>query len=142
MILNFIELFIILAGFVIGLGAVVVIDLHGFLARKSNYWTLATTRTHKVTKPMIWVGMTLVLIGGLLNYSGNFLLVHLILSGLLILNGLFLNFVVSPFLLKREREGMESELLPDSLQKKIIISFILSVIGWWTSIGLFILFLL
>lgn len=142
MILNFIELFIVLAGFVIGLGAVTVIDLHGFLARKSNYWTLATTRTHKVTKPMIWIGMMLVLIGGLLNYTGDFLLAHLILSGLLILNGLFLSFVVSPFLLKREREGMESELLPDSLQRKIVISFIFSVIGWWLSVGLFILYLL
>ena len=45
---EFFGLFIHLAGFVIGLGAVTVIDLHGFLGRKSPYWTEATTRTHKV----------------------------------------------------------------------------------------------
>lgn len=33
-VLNFIGLFIFLAGFVIGLGAVTVIDIHGFLGRK------------------------------------------------------------------------------------------------------------
>ena len=49
-------LFIFMSGFVIGLGAVTVIDIHGFLGRKSSYWTEATTRTHKVTKPLIWGG--------------------------------------------------------------------------------------
>ena len=49
--LDFIGLFIFIAGFIIGLGAVTVIDIHGFLGRKSAYWTEATIRTHKVTKP-------------------------------------------------------------------------------------------
>lgn len=62
--LDLLGLFVMLAGFVIGLGAVTVIDLHGFLGRKSAYWTLATTRTHKVTKPLIWLGMSLAVIGG------------------------------------------------------------------------------
>ena len=57
--IDIIGLFIILAGFIIGLGAVTVIDIHGFLGRRSNYWTEATTRTHKVTKPLIWIGITL-----------------------------------------------------------------------------------
>ena len=50
-IVDFIGLFLFLAGFVIGLGAVTVIDLHGFLGGKSAYWTEATTRTHKVANP-------------------------------------------------------------------------------------------
>jgi hypothetical protein len=61
----FFGLFIHLAGFVIGLGAVTVIDLHGFLGRKSPYWTEATTRTHKVTKPPYLVGNDLGNLGGL-----------------------------------------------------------------------------
>ncbi len=61
-------LFLFIGGFIIGLGAVTVIDIHGFLGRKSAYWTEATTRTHKVTKPMIWVGIALVIIGGLIFY--------------------------------------------------------------------------
>ena len=61
--MEFVGLYIHLAGFIIGLGAVTVIDLHGFLGRKSPYWTEATTRTHKVTKPLIWLGMTLAIMG-------------------------------------------------------------------------------
>lgn len=39
--LDFIVLFILLAGFVIGLGAVTVIDINGFLGRKSVYYLVA-----------------------------------------------------------------------------------------------------
>jgi hypothetical protein len=138
---EFIILFLIISGFIIGFGAVNVIDMHGFLARKSNYWTLATTRTHKVTKPMIWLGISLVLIGGIFLYKDLFLIIHLSLVSVLIMNGLFLSFVVSPFLLKREREGTESEILPSKIQNKIFISFIFSDLGWWASVVLLVLFL-
>ncbi len=66
--LDFLGLFMFISGFIIGLGAVTVIDIHGFLGRKSSYWTEATTRTHKVTKPMIWVGIILAVIGGFILY--------------------------------------------------------------------------
>ena len=36
--IDFLGLFICIAGFVVGLGAVTVIDIHGFLGRKSKYW--------------------------------------------------------------------------------------------------------
>jgi hypothetical protein len=139
--LDFIGLFIFIAGFIIGLGAVTVIDIHGFLGRKSSYWTEATTRTHKVTKPMIWVGIMLAIVGGAIFYRNESFsgipLYHAVIAMVLILNGLFLSFYVSPFLLKREQEGKQAELLPASLQNKIIVSLILSDIGWWG--GLFLL---
>lgn len=139
--LTTIGLFIFLSGFVIGLGAVTVIDIHGFLGRKSSYWTEATTRTHKVTKPLIWLGILLAIIGGLIYYRNDSLtaipLIHAITAFILILNGLFLSFWVSPRLLLREKEGRSSELLPQSWQNKIIVSLILSDIGWWG--GLFLL---
>ena len=141
MLIEFFKLFLMMSGFIIGLGAVTVIDIHGFLARKSNYWTLATTRTHKITKPMIWIGILFIFIGGMLLYREIFLITHFILSLILILNGIFLSFVISPFLLKREREGMESELLPEKIQKKIFISFIVSDLGWWSSVALLVIFL-
>lgn len=59
-----IGLFLLLAGFVIGLGAVTVIDIHGFLGRMSSYWNEATMRTHKVTKLMIWASIFIAIIGG------------------------------------------------------------------------------
>ncbi len=142
LILNFVGLFVFIAGFVIGLGAVTVIDLLGFLGQKSTYWTLATTRTHKVTKPLIWLGILLVIIGSFLFYrQENFWIwpiYHFILILVLILNGLFLSFKISPFLLEREKSGQGSDILPQSLQNKIKVSFIFSFLGWWTNLGLLI----
>ena len=138
--LDFVGLFIMLAGFIIGLGAVTVIDIHGFLGRTSHYWTEATTRTHKVTKPMIWAGILLVIIGGSIFYRNEAFtgipLIHAIIAALLILNGLFLSFYVSPFLLAREREGKQAELLPQSLQNKIVVGLLLSDTGWWGGLAL------
>lgn len=142
--LDFVGLFLYIAGFIIGLGAVTVIDIHGFLGRKSGYWTEATIRTHKVTKPLIWVGITLVIIGSSLFYRNVPLvgipLYQYLIALVLIVNGLFLSFYVSPFLLAREREGKQTELLPDSLQKKIMVSLIFSDIGWWGSLALLVYF--
>jgi len=139
--LDIFGLFIFIAGFVIGLGAVTVIDLHGFLGRKSSYWTLATTRTHKVTKPLIWLGIMFIIVGGLIFYRNETFvgipLFQSLIAVILILNGLFLSFKVSPFLIEREKQNKSDELLPLSLQKKITISFVVSFLGWWG--GLFLL---
>lgn len=140
--LTFIALLLITSGFIFGLGAVTVIDIHGLLGRKSPYWTEATTRTHKVTKPLIWIGIFLLIIGGTILYRNEpfqgLPLYHSIIAITMIINGLFLSFYVSPYLLERESEGRQSELLPTSLQKKIVISFIMSLLGWWGSLVLFV----
>lgn len=134
-VLDVLGLFLFIAGFVIGLGAVTVVDIHGFLGRKSSYWTEATTRTHKVTKPMIWAGIALTIIGGLIFYRSERLLgiplAHAIIAGILIANGYFLSFKVSPFMLAREKSGHSSDLLPASWQRKIMFSLIISDLGWW-----------
>lgn len=138
---DIIGFFTLMTGFIIGLGAVTVIDFHGLLGRKSAYWTEATTRTHKVTKPMIWIGIALATIGGSMLYratgfSGTAPL-HLALLLVLILNGAFLSFSVSPYMLAREKGGKQSELLPASWQRKIAVSLVFSAIGWWGSLFLF-----
>ncbi len=138
--LDIIGTFLMLAGFIVGLGAVTVIDLHGFLGRTSSYWTVATTRTHKVTKPLIWLGTVLAIIGGFILYRDHGLvgtaLAHAVIAVALILNGCFLSFAVSPFLLRREREGKDAELLPASWQRRIIVSFLVSFAGWWSAVFL------
>jgi len=145
-ILDAFGLFAFITGFVIGLGAVTVIDIHGFLGRKSSYWTEATTRTHKVTKPMIWAGIVLAIIGGLIFYReqsfSGIPFIHAAIALVLIVNGYFLSFKVSPFLLKREKEGRSGELLPASWQKKIMAGFIVSDIGWWGGLFLLVVYLL
>jgi hypothetical protein len=134
-----------ISGFVIGLGAVTVIDIHGFLGRKSSYWTEATTRTHKVTKPMIWVGTVLAIVGGLILYReqgfSGIPFAHAIIAVVLIINGCFLSFKVSPFLLRREKEGRSGELLPASWQKKIMAGLIVSDIGWWGGLLLLVVYI-
>ncbi len=127
------SIFITMAGFVIGLGAVTVIDLHGFLGRKSGYWTEATIRTHKVTKPLIWIGIGLVMAGHILLASSgvSIALWKFVVMGLMILNGGFLSFVVSPELLCRERENRATEILSQNIQTKISISFVMSFLSWW-----------
>lgn len=137
---NFIGLFLLFAGFVIGLGAVMVIDIQGFLGRNSKYWTEATTRTHKVTKPMIWIGIALAIIGGTVFFRNKILsgvpIYLAFIAIILILNGLFLSFRVSPYLLQKEKEGKSGEILPKSWQKKIMASLILSDLGWWGALML------
>ena len=148
------SLFILLAGFIIGLGAVTVIDICGFLGRKSPYWNETTIRVHKVTKPLIWVGTILVVIGGILMYkdvpilpgagtsfTAYIPLIHTIAAVCLILNGCFLSFWLSPRLLKRERDGLSREVLPASLQRKVAVSLIVSDIGWWGSLILLVVYL-
>lgn len=143
--IDIIGLFIFLAGFVIGLGAVTVIDLHGFLGRRSKYWTEATTRTHKVTKPLIWIGIGLAIVGGAILYRGGtpsvIPFIHTIIAIVLILNGMFLSFSVSPFLLEREKEGDAAKILPKRWQQKITISLIVSDIGWWGGLLLLVIYL-
>ncbi|MFC1801901.1 hypothetical protein ACFLY7_00465 [Patescibacteria group bacterium] len=135
-------LFILMAGFVIGLGAVTVIDTLGFLGINSTYWTETTIRAHKVTKPFIWIGILLVFVGSAIFYKsvGNFLssvaTIQLFIFVLLILNGLYLSFYISPLLLKREKEGMAKELLPIKIKTRIGVSFIISIVGWWSALFL------
>lgn len=133
-------MFLFIAGFIIGLGAVTVIDLHGFLGRTSSYWTEATIRTHKITKPLIWIGIFLAVLGGVITYRNigfsGIILIHTLLAIVLISNGTFLSFWVSPRLLRREKEGKGNEILPSDLQLKIAVSFVISVIGWWGSLFL------
>lgn len=144
--LDFIGLFIFISGFIIGLGAVTVIDIHGFLGRKSSYWTEATTRTHKVTKPMIWMGISLAIIGGFIFYRDSMFagipMLHAFMALGLVVNGYFLSFKVSPFMLKREKEGRSGELLPSSLQKKIMASLIVSDILWWGGLALLVAYVI
>lgn len=143
---DFVGLFFFAAGLIIGLGAVTVIDMLGFLARHKPYWTEATIRAHKVTKPLIWVGIVLAFLGGFLFYRNeslsNIPLIQFFLGTLLIANGLFLSFWVSPRLIEREKDGHADELLPASWQGAIAVSFIFSIVGWWGNVVLLVIYLL
>lgn len=134
---NLLGIILIIVGYIVGLGAVTVIDTLGFLGRSSSYWTETTIRAHKVTKPLIWIGIFLILIGSYFykNLNPNLIYFYIVL----ILNGFFLSFYVSPILLEREKKGKIKEILPASLQNKIFVSFIISFLSWWGSLILFLI---
>ncbi len=129
--------FLHLAGIIIGLGAVTVIDTMGFIARKSVKWTKTTIHAHHVTKPLIWIGTVLATLAWIPLYRANpgdpvFLAKTLILP-VLYVNGAFLSFYISPRL--DQRAGVD-ETLPAALQWKITVAFLISFTGWWTFVFL------
>lgn len=140
--IDFVGVLLFVCGFIVGLGAVTVIDLHGFFAQFSSYWTEATIRSHKITKPLIWIGIILCIAGGLILYRKENLsgipLYHAVFALMLVLNGCFLSFVISPKLLKREKTGQAKTILPKNMQWQIRLSFIVSFVGWWSSVLLFV----
>lgn len=78
---NLLGIILIIVGYIVGLGAVTVIDILGFLGRKSSYWTETTIRAHKVTKPLIWLGLFLILTGSYFykNLNPNLIYFYLVL---------------------------------------------------------------
>ncbi len=128
--LDFIGLFIHVAGIIVGLGAVTVIDTLGFISRKSKEWTQVTIQAHHVTKPLIWLGSSLMIVGWLLVYEiGFWSTIKSWTIVLLVLNGGFLSFYVSPRLdlLKGKKV-----LLPSKLQTAIAVSMVVSFVSWWS----------
>ena len=121
--------FIHFAGIIIGLGAVTVIDTMGFISRNSKEWTQVTIKAHHITKPLIWLGTTLMILSWFFMYSGTYWeIVKSAIIGVLILNGLFLSFYVSPRL---DQLYGRKKLIPSKLQLMITGSFLVSFIGWW-----------
>jgi len=125
-------LFFHFVGIIIGLGAVTTIDIMGFFSRKDKVKTQETIAAHHTTKPLIWAGTIIILITWILilignNLEGIYLWKSLLLI-VMILNGSFLSFVVSPALDKMI--GVK-KLLPKKLQFEIGISLVISVISWW-----------
>jgi hypothetical protein len=83
------------------------------------------------------VGLCLFIAGFIIGLGfAGISFIHAVLAIVLILNGTFLSFWVSPRLLMMEKDGKARELLPLDLQMKIAMSFIISFFGWWSSLFL------
>jgi hypothetical protein len=126
-------LFFHIAGIVIGLGAVTVIDTMGFLSKKSKYWVQVTVRAHHVTKPLIWIGTGIVTITWILMLfflkNLEFKVLKSLIIIILILNGIFLSFHVSSRVDKLKDKKV---FFPKDLQIKTIFSMVISFISWWS----------
>ena len=125
-----IYLFFHIAGLIIGLGAVSVIDTLGFRSRNSKEKTQVTIHAHHTTKSLIWLGTFLIILSWFFLYDGSFLSnIKSFILVIMILNGVFLSFYVSPRL---DKLIGKKSLLPRSLQIKITISMLVSFFSWWT----------
>ena len=133
-------LFFHFVGIIIGLGAVTVIDTMGFFSRNDKRKTQDTIAAHHTTKPLIWLGTIIVLVTWILILVGHSLegiyLWKSILLVVMLINGSFLSFVISPALNKLI--GV-NKLLPQSLQVKIAVSLVISFISWWSFVLLTVL---
>jgi hypothetical protein len=127
-------------GIIIALGAVTVIDTMGFFSRNDKKKTQGTIAAHHTTKPLIWLGTVIVLVTWVLMIWGQKLegiyLWKSLLLVVMILNGVFLSFVISPAL---DKLIGKSQLLSFGLQIKISISLVISFISWWSFVGLSVL---
>lgn len=131
--------FLHLVGIIIALGSVIVIDMHGFLARKSKEWSYNTIEAHHVTKPLIWIGTILLTITWFFMYNGSYLAnVKTGIIIVLILNGIFLSTYVSK---KLDEQRGKKKLFPMSLQYKTMVGFVISFLGWWSLVYITVLML-
>ena len=134
-------LFFHIAGIIIALGAVTVIDTLGFLGRNSVKWTSTTIQAHYVTKALIWVGTSLMAISWLFMLQIPIIGIQLyksIIIIILIANGCFLSFYISPRLTKHAN-FKPGELLPRRMKDSIRVSFVISFLGWWSLVALTVL---
>jgi hypothetical protein len=140
--LLYLSILFIIVGFIVSLGAVTVIDVLGLLGTKSEYWTEATIRAHKVTKSLIWVGLPLIIMGSIIFFRGQpfvgIPLVFTVLLTIITVNGMYLSGVISPYLLRREDSGHAHEVLPKEWQQKILVSVLISDMGWWSTVLVFV----
>lgn len=130
-------LVVVIIGYIIGLGATTVIDMLGLLGVKSTYWTTITIATHKITKPLILIGAFIKLVGDIFLLNNGIIKLeslYWIFSCILYINGLILSLVISPILLKLEKEHTKPFLLPNKLQLIIALQFVISAICWWGSL--------
>ena len=136
---------LILLGFIVGLGATTVIDCISLLGARSAHWTQTAIRAHKVTKPLIISGAILKTMGEVHLYLLiDYPLFHLEvwLNSILLINACLLVFWASPYLLRKEKQNQDLEILPVSFLRIVIPSFIVSFVVWWTSFALFALTLI
>lgn len=129
-------LFVHFVGIVIALGAVTVIDSLGFLSRKSKEWAQVTVKAHHITKRLIWIGTIIVFISWVLMHYfdkveafSDLGLIKSILLIVMMVNGIFLSFYVSPNV---DNYDGKNKLFSKSLQSKVIFSMMVSFLSWWS----------
>lgn len=126
-----------IAGVVIAVGAVTVTD--GFLAFSHVYRGFREILTHvaPLLSLIVWAGFLLISVSGLaFLFQGRVAVgdplfrAKMVLTGLVFVNGVFLNIRVTPKF--RELTDEEIHQLPERFRMIAAVSAAVSVLGWWT----------
>ncbi|MDQ3014640.1 MAG: hypothetical protein M3Q73_02160 [bacterium] len=134
--LFYIALFIHVISFIIGFGAVIVIDTFGSLWLIKRVKLATVNTVANVTEKLIWLGWSgLVLSGSVLLYHKGFIdnltWIKLFFVLMLGLNGLFLHSIKKSM----ERLGTPEE-LPKIIMFRTALASAISQLGWWGAISI------
>jgi hypothetical protein len=136
--LDFLGLLLIISGLGLGLGASTVMDVFGVLGRESEYWTVRAISTDKVAVPLMWIGVVLATVGGIMFNRNQGLsgvvLYQAIVWVVLIANGSFFTFYIIPRVYPIEHKPEGERLIPRGLVLKILPAFAISICSWWASV--------
>ncbi|OGZ46954.1 MAG: hypothetical protein A3J54_01955 [Candidatus Ryanbacteria bacterium RIFCSPHIGHO2_02_FULL_45_13b] len=125
-----------LASLIVGMGAVVVIDVFGFLWLFKKIKTTFIIRVAHITQRLIWIGWAGLVLSGigliiLKGYIDNLTMIKLYFVALIGANGIFLHTI------KKALENLSDRTaMPSWLMFRIGFATILSQIGWWSAIAI------
>lgn len=131
-----------LVGVVLGFGAALMADIFFLKFLKNRKVTEDELKTLKVFSRIIWVGLFIIFFSGLLLFLSNIdfylnsakFITKMLVVGVIALNGLILNFAVTPKLTsinftKRENEDKKMQ----NARSFAFVSGAISVTSWWTA---------
>ena len=131
-----------LVGIVLGFGAALMADLFFFKFLKERKVTEDEVKTLKVFSRVIWLGLGIIILSGLLLFLSNIefylgsakFLTKMSVIGVIVVNGLVLNFAVTPKLTSISFTAGENE--DKRMQSARSLAFAagaVSATSWWTA---------
>lgn len=130
----FILLFVHLSCLILGFGSVLVTDLYGLLWIRDRVRFTQIVKVSGVIEKFVWAGWGGMVAAGipLLVLKGeidNLMILKLAFVVLIGINGIFLHL-----LQKKLREFRDDDDVPDIFMFRLMLSIILSQLGWWGAI--------
>lgn len=139
-------LFLMLLGLIIGFGTVLIVSALFLLARRGIHFSEMIIRVHTIIEPLVWVGLFLLICGGILFFwqigLAGIPALLTILATILLLNADFMHNHVYREFVKYEKESHTSRKLPAALRAKVFASTSIFFISWTSVLFLLVWYLL
>lgn len=131
-----------LVGIVLGFGAALMADIFFFKFLKDRKVTEDQVKILKVFSKIIWVGLGIIIFSGLLLFLSNIefylnsakFLTKMSVIGVIVINGLVLNFAVTPKLTSISfTAGKDEDNKMQNARSLAFASGAISAVSWWTA---------